>query len=410
LTKVGSPVGVFHRLTRYEKVKGTMKRHRNHVVIFLLLTGLYGCSDEKIVQPEQSFEPVISNLIAPELLYNASQTKHLVAVDVSEPQGREDIAEVRYSISSVSSGAAVSDGTLRDDGSAGDNIPNDAQFSALIGGDFANGQTGEFELRVSAVDRSGNNSNILTAAIFVLEGTENTAPVVVQVSAPTAIAADSSFDFIITATVEDADGSGDVARVLYQFFPPAHPNPTRQDSLTDTGENGDAVAGDGVYSVSLPSGLIREASDYFFRLEAEDKAGAKSKAKIVTIRGVFQNPQAPTLSNLVAPDTVQIDPSNVVQIVMTIDVFDPQGLSDIKFVRFRSFLPNGNEATDSPFDLSDDGNTAVTGDESAGDGTFSILINLPPGTTPGNFLFIFQAEDKSGEQSNVIEHTLTVIQ
>ena len=128
------------------------------------------------------------------------------------------------------------------------------------------------------------------------------------------------------------------------------------------------------------------------------------------IRGVFRNSQAPVIANLVAPDTVQIIPNGVVKILMSIDVSDPQGLSDINFVRFRSFLPGGNEATNSPFDLADDGNSSVTGDDVAGDGTYSILINLPSNTTTGDFRFVFEAEDKSGKESNIIEHILTVIQ
>ncbi|RMF68851.1 MAG: hypothetical protein D6743_02815, partial [Calditrichaeota bacterium] len=269
----------------------------------------------------------------------------------------------------------------------------------------------EFQLSVVGKDKEGNESNVLEARIFVQAGQEDLPPEIVNVTVPETVAADSSFDFVVTAEVTDPDGPQDVQRVIYQFFPPAHPTPTQEDTLVDDGTGADAVAGDGVYTAVLSSNLIRTASDYFLRFQAEDRAGSKSAARIATIRGVFRLPQAPVLSNLVAPDTVQIDPTRVVQILLTVDVFDPQGLSDIDFVRFRSFLPNGQEAKDSPFELSDDGNRAVSGDEVAGDGTYSIIVNLPPnGVTPGDFRFVFQAKDKSGLLSNTIEHIMTVIQ
>lgn len=376
-----------------------------------LLSMLFSsCSDEKIVQPESTFAPVLSNLIVPDLVYNASQVNHLIAVDVEEPQGLDDLAEVSYEITNLSSGTTVSSGALKDDGTGGDNIPHDGQFSVQIQGTFSQNETGEFAVSVSATDKSGNVSNKLTGQMIVTEGKENLPPTILHVTAPTEIAPDSSFDFLITAEVGDPQGLSDIKHVTYQFFPPAYPNPTREDSLQDNGSDGDVLAGDGTYSVSLSSNIINQAGDYFFRIEAEDKAGNKSTANVVAIRGVFRNPQAPVIANLVAPDTVQIIPNGVVKILMSIDVSDPQGLSDINFVRFRSFLPGGNEATNSPFDLADDGNSSVTGDDVAGDGTYSILINLPSNTTPGDFRFVFQAEDKSGKESNIIEHILTVIQ
>jgi len=259
------------------------------------------------------------------------------------------------------------------------------------------------------MDKDGNASNSLQTRVFVRDGAENNLPEIVRVSVPTKVLLDSLFTFLVEVEVSDADSLSDIEYVFSQFFPPAHPNPTRQDTLLDDGLSGDVTAGDGIYSLTLSSGLIKEASDYFLRFQAEDKSGNRSLAVVATIRGTVAQPEPPVISNLSAPDTVQIVPGQVVQVLITIEVTDPQGLSDIDFVRFRSFLPNSNEAGDSPIGLADDGNTFSTGDEVAGDGTYSRIINLPPTALRGDFRFVFEARDKSGLSSNIIEHIMTVI-
>jgi len=326
-----------------------------------------------------------------------------------DPQGLDDLAEVHFDIIKSGSTTPAISGFLLDDGTSGDVIPKDGRVTTQIHSSLFQNDSGEFNLEISATDKNGNASNSLQTRIFVRDGAENNLPEIVSVSVPVTVFLDSLFEFLIEVEVSDADSSGDIAYVFSQFFPPAHPNPTRQDTLLDDGLSGDVTAGDGIYSITLSSGLIKEASDHFLRFQAEDKSGNRSLAVVATIRGTVAQPEPPVISNLSAPDTVQIVPSQVVQVLITIDVSDPQGLSDIDFVRFRSFLPNGNEAGDSPIGLADDGNTFSTGDEIAGDGTYSRIINLPPTALRGDFRFLFEARDKSGLCSNIIEHIMTVI-
>lgn len=354
--------------------------------------------------------PEISNLIAPSVVYTASFKKHVISVLASDPQGIGDLDKIRYEIVKTVSNPPVSQGELTDSGSHGDIIANDGVFVAQIDSRFALNDVGEFELRVFAVDKSGNTSNTLAAKIFVQAGVENEPPEIVTVQAPTTVAVDSSFTFILTAEVHDPEGLSDIQDVIYAFFPPSFPTPTITSRLLDSGQFGDVTAGDGIYSAELSSGLFGQAADYFIRLHAEDKSGNVSGAKVISIRGFFQKGnKPPVLANLVAPDTVKIDPNQDTRVLITIDVSDPQGLGDLDYVRFRSFLPNGNEAQQSPFDLSDDGDQDTSGDETAGDGTYSILIILPSSGVPtGDFRFVFQAKDRSGAFSNEIEHIMTV--
>ncbi len=115
---------------------------------------------------------------------------------------------------------------------------------------------------------------------------------------------------------------------------------------------------------------------------------------------------APVISNLVAPDTVTIG-SDTTFIQITLDVEDANGLNDIEFVWFDSFLPNGNPSSQNPIALFDDG---TNGDLVPGDGTYSLIVILPPvGVTRGTFQWEFQAKDRGNKSSNIIIHFLEVI-
>lgn len=382
---------------------------RSFVLNFFILLLFFSCTQNPL-QVDVRVTPEISNLIVPARVYNQSPRKHVISVTVFDPQGVTDISQVSLTITKAGESVPALQRNLVDDGTQGDIIANDGVFAGQIDGSFAGGDVGEFRAVATAIDLSGNQSNTPEATITVVAGVENLPPAIKNVSAPGSVAVDVPSDFIVQVEITDPNGLEDVLLVRSEFFPPSHPTPAKVDTLNDDGLNGDTEAGDGVYTTTFSSAEFREAADYFLRITAEDRAGDVSAPAVAAIRGVFLNPRAPVISNLVAPDTVRVDPNQVVQILMTIDASDPQGLSDIDFVRFRSFLPDGREATDSPFEMADDGNRARSGDLVAGDGTYSIIINLPPGTPPGNFRFVFEAKDKSNLFSNQIEHIITVTQ
>jgi hypothetical protein len=326
---------------------------------------------------------------------------------VEDAQGLGDIQEVRYEISKTGAGSSVKQGELVDDGTSGDIIPKDGVYSNQIDGSFAQNDTGDFNLKVFAKDASGNLSNSLLATFKVLSGTENLPPEIMDVVAPETVPIDSSFDFVVAAGVKDPEGLADIQKVVLQFFPPAHPTPILERQLLDNGDSGDEIAGDGTFSAILPSNLIKETKDHFIRLQAEDKAGNVSQAVVVSIRGRFKIVGAPVISKISAPDIVNAKEKN--QVLITAEVSDPQGLSDIDTVQFRIFLPDGQEAENSPQVMADDGNTTLSGDLVAGDGIFSSVLQLPTaGVAPIDFKLVFQAQDKSNSFSAPVEHVLTI--
>lgn len=125
----------------------------------------------------------------------------------------------------------------------------------------------------------------------------------------------------------------------------------------------------------------------------------------------FNNGQdnvAPVISNLVIPDTI----SKGVYFNFSVMVTDSNGLNDIRKengVFFNLFRPDSSIVQASPFYMHDDGDPGF-GDEVAGDGIFSFRNSFLQDTTTqvGNWRFVFQARDRSGLMSNIIEHYLYV--
>jgi len=239
-------------------------------------------------------------------------------------------------------------------------------------------------------------------------------PEIINIRAPDIVNTTEISEVVVAAEVNDAQGLSDIDSVqLRLFLPDGQEAESSSQQLFDDGNistSGDSTAGDGVFSTLLVLPDVDEApADLKLTIVAKDKSSASSEIVEHFLTITFDN--APLVSNLVAPDRVTINPTQDTPIFITINVKDPNGLADIDIVQFRSFLPGGQEANNSPIQLFDDGDPEVSRDVEAGDGIYSILIFLPSqGVTPGNFQFVFSAKDKAGLESNIIEHIMTVEQ
>jgi hypothetical protein len=205
----------------------------------------------------------------------------------------------------------------------------------------------------------------------------------------------------ITATVLDKDGQDDIAETLYEII-----NPLKSITLS----KGKLAKLDSITFYAEPNFKIkrRESGNYYVKVFAMDRGGFSGNEVYVSLNLYHMN-HPPVLSDLNAPDTVYIQPQTVL-IKITIKAFDPDGNDDIKTVQFNVFKPDGSPSSGNPFKMYDDGNASgISGDEKAGDGIYSLIIQLPPNTQKGTYKFEFQAIDKSNEQSNIITHFMTVL-
>jgi hypothetical protein len=175
--------------------------------------------------------------------------------------------------------------------------------------------------------------------------------------------------------------------------------------LHDDGTAPDARGGDSVFSARLQFTVaLMDAGTLRIRFVARSTEGLESNT-IEEPLFISRRNSTPRLSNLSAPDSVTLPIGESTLIRMSVVASDSDGLSDIREVYFRS-LDSSNPLK--RFPLLDDGNSSNDGDSAAGDGIFTILIQLDPSTTRKTYRFAFQATDAVGDTSATILHLLTV--
>ncbi len=332
-----------------------------------------------------------------------------IKVQVNDPDGANDILNVSYAFFPPASAIATLEDTLADNGTLGDQTPGDGFYTTTLSSGLFTKLT-DHSLRIQVRDKAGN---LATPSVAFVRGRPSfsKAPTITAAAAPRMINATETTEITVTADVTDSEGLADIDTVQLKALLPDNSEVDFSPVLLfDDGmaaSSGDVTAGDGTFSALLP---IQETGtqpiDIRFMFTATDKGGLASNP--FERRFVIGFDNAPYISDLKAPSQVQINPTQDTRLLITLDVRDPQGLSGIALVQFRSFLPNGNEAGNSPIQLFDNGNSD-DGDDISGDGIYSRAIFLPSqGVAKGDFRFVFEARDSAGNVSNSIEHIMTV--
>ncbi|MCS7230338.1 MAG: hypothetical protein RMJ81_07000 [Candidatus Kryptonium sp.] len=203
------------------------------------------------------------------------------------------------------------------------------------------------------------------------------------------------------AIVIDKDGQNDISKTICEII-----NPYRGVTLTRTDLariNDSTFYGEPEFKIKR-----KEAGIYQVKIFSIDKSNFSSN-EIHFSLNLYRGNRPPVISDLVAPDSVLLQ-TQVVLIKITLKATDPDGNNDIKSVQFNSYRPDGSPSSGNPFRMYDDGNASgVSGDERAGDGIYSIIVQLPPNTQKGRYKFEFFAIDRAGALSNFITHFITVL-
>lgn len=375
---------------------------------FLLSTLFFGsvnCSKDKIVQSNLGVEPKISSFIFPAVLYNLSSAEKLVAITVNDPQGLSNIEMVTFEISKKGEGPILLDGILLDEGKDGDIIANDGVFSFLLRSGFSSGETGQFEMSVTATDYDGNDSETETVLITIVDGGEPIPPRILTVNAPLSVAVDSSSSIIITALVTDSDGLSDVNSVTAAFYPSGFSEPTFIHQLFDHGEIPDFLANDGLFTTTFDSDTtITKLFDYFVRVQAKDLSGNASQPVVAVIRGREAITGGPKILSVNYPP--MINGLSVADVLFEAEVSDPNGLTNVSDVSMRLFDANNVELPISPAALLDDG---AGGDRAAGDGVFSATVAFSEsGSTAIEYNLRFSAVDNEGNVASNVDRLFVI--
>ncbi|MBN2007947.1 hypothetical protein JW960_01230 [candidate division KSB1 bacterium] len=379
--------------------------------LFALLLILARCESDNPVSPASTI-PEITLITAPDTLYTISTIPHYIFAHVTDAQGLSDIASVECDIVPANQSSTVMTLNLVNDGTNGDAIPSDNIFTSPINTSFANGNAGTYWLKIIATDDAGHESVVSQHSVVVLDGEENNPPVASQLSTPQTISIEKELDYLFTAHVSDPQGASDIELVLLNFYSATSPIPAATDTLHDDGQNGDNVANDGVFTAAVPHSKFSAfvPGQYTVKIQAQDKANARSNALLIFIKFIREGNDPPVIFDVVAPDTMLIPLRGDISTVLAVTATDPQGPSDIKSVNFYTIKPDGTYGNNgNPLNMADDGQTANNGDATANDGIYSLRIYLISTNATGDYTFRFQAVDKSDSTSNEINHIITVV-
>lgn len=171
--------------------------------------------------------------------------------------------------------------------------------------------------------------------------------------------------------------------------------------------NGDLTISDGIFSNKFPLSKSYPNGVYSIKYYVLDKSNTTKLIATTSFR--FDNGQnnvPPVISDvLIDPDTVIVTTSQVIQ--TSLKAFDSNGLSDIEKVYFVVYRPNGT-TTGAQNAMYDDGNISLHGDQVAGDGVYSLKIQIDASNQKGTYRFEFAARDRGGALSNIINYNVLI--
>lgn len=181
-----------------------------------------------------------------------------------------------------------------------------------------------------------------------------------------------------------------------------------QVTLNDSAVSGDILPQDDVYACKfdspLPEGTGGSVRFEFYAFIAGDTSNASDTLQLANLR--------PVILSVSARDTLPIPPAGSefttkekIEAVVT----DPDGLDDIKEVSFTIRNPDGTlKNSGASISLVDNGTLDPYGDEVAGDGTYSRIIEILAGAVAGTYTYQFTAKDLSGAVSDTLFHTVVL--
>lgn len=140
--------------------------------------------------------------------------------------------------------------------------------------------TGNIKIQFYVTDNSDNSKLMAVHYVKYTPGIPNEPPVISDLVAPdSAVLGTPDSLFVLTLKVTDPNGLKDISSVYFNSYIPPNGTPSGQNPylLNDDGTNGDNVAGDGIYSITivLPSTGVA-TGQYKWEFFAKDRSGALS--------------------------------------------------------------------------------------------------------------------------------------
>ena len=216
--------------------------------------------------------------------------------------------------------------------------------------------------------------------------------------------------------------------VVVHWYGVNQDGPTDTISLNDLGTNGDLIMNDEIFSRKISNNspdLKNDLTDVTGRVYMEYVATFGTE-QVALRDSVLIGNIIPKIESVVADTVIQRPSDATVSLhLIKAQVFDADGLNNIKWVGFTSYHVEGDSMMNngSPIYLHDDGSEIIlyepnitSGDSAKGDGLYSFRIPVygtgfeDPNfqTKSGKFKWRFQAQDKANDYSNVVEHEIVI--
>jgi len=206
--------------------------------------------------------------------------------------------------------------------------------------------------------------------------------------------ANGAVEIQVDVSVQVVDSDSELDRVVFVLRSPVQGQDAIAFQFLDPSTANQYV---GSFLITFDTGLI---GDYLVEVYAVDASNLLSNRALGTL-SILNDGQPPVIDEIIAPDTIQRPATGTQQEQLIAVVSDPDGLSNIANVLFW----NVNNPNDT-FSLFDDGDQG--GDETAGDGRYTVTIVISSTNATGTNTFAFQATDRSGLKSEIISKDITV--
>ena len=242
--------------------------------------------------------PTVSPQIVPDSsIIPTGQDSIIVRLEmlVADPQGYGDIASVSGSFLLLD-GSSYLDFSLFDDGgvgtrppfniSSGDSAASDGKFGIRLV--LKKSDVGNYILKVLAKDVAEATSNVFNRAIYVRNAANHPPSIANPVVPDTVFVPSGAGTNLVKVTIaaSDPEGLQDIASVTFTSQRPDGSIVDTYPMFDDGSEfarppfnipSGDAVVGDGSYSLTIPLASTTERNTYRdFIFQAKDRAGEKS--------------------------------------------------------------------------------------------------------------------------------------
>jgi hypothetical protein len=253
-------------------------------IIILLPFIFWGCQKNfnSVVNPLPVNSRVLKVTTADSLTFNKSDSLIVVSIQLSSSTGIESVeANIIASDQTQLNDSPIilyDNGDIADNG---DSVKGDGIYSNKFPLSRYN-PDGIYTVQYSITD-DNNNTQIAAVHSFVYNnGQPLTAPVISNLVAPDTVAIETQKVLIfLSVQVNDTLGLQDIKSVFFNSLSPPDDQPSSGNPfiMYDDGTHGDAVAGDGIYSLIvelLPPPTVVPKGTYTFEFQAVSKEGVTS--------------------------------------------------------------------------------------------------------------------------------------